>query len=77
MSLIRVLLVLGFILIGTSGCDIFQTPSTVDDTTQARGSDVWWNNRMNQEETSAALNADRPESADQSDNMQTNTGLQP
>ena len=77
MSLIRILLVLGFVLIWTSGCDIFQTPSTADDTTQARGSDVWWNNRMNQEETSAALNADRPESADQSDNMQTNVGLQP
>ncbi len=77
MSFIRFLLVLGFVLIGTSGCDIFQKPSEADDTTQARGSNVWWNNRMNQEEMSAAINADRPQSADQSDNMQTNTGLQP
>ena len=77
MSLIRILLVFGFVLIGTSGCDMFQTPSTADDTTQARGSNAWWNNRMNQEEASAALNADRSGSVDQSDNMQTNVGLQP
>lgn len=77
MSLIRILLVLGFVLIGTSGCDIFQKPSEADDTTQSGGSDVWWNNRINEEETSTAINVDRPGSADESDNMQTNVGLQP
>lgn len=77
MSIIRILLILGVVLIVSSGCDTFQKPSEADDTTQARGSNAWWNNRMNQEEMSNAINADRPESANESDNMQTNVGLQP
>jgi len=77
MPLVRILLIFGFVLIGISGCNLFTKPSEQDDTNRAAGSDVWYNNRMNVEQTSAALNADRPQSADESDNMQTNVGLQP
>ena len=77
MSLVRVLLVFSFVLIGISGCNLFTKPSEQDDTNRDTGSDVWYNNRINEEQNSAALNANRPQSADESDNMQTNVGLQP
>ena len=50
MFLIRSLLAIGFILIATSGCNYFSKPSEQDNTTGAVGSNVWSNNRMNQEE---------------------------
>lgn len=77
MFLVKVLFVTGFLLIGTSGCNLFTKPADQDDTTQSTGSNVWYNNRMNQEQISTSINADRPQSADESDNMQTNVGLQP
>lgn len=60
MSFIRVLLVAGFIVIGASGCNLFTKPSAQGNTTQDSGSYSWYSKRMNQEQTSTTLHANKP-----------------